>query len=270
MSNYLIGVDIGTGGTKAGLFNEKGKQLALAFKKSTMTHPRPGWIDQKMSDFYETSTAAIKEIMNKANVNPKDVAALAFDGQMSGIGAIDNNWNPVMRYDNWLDTRCEDQIREMDSTAGKEIIKKTGAPPTYSHAPKILWWKKNHPDIFKKINKFIVPSVYVAGKMAGLKVEEAYIDYTYLHFTGFADNQNLIWDDNLCKTFNIPKNKLPKIVSPGTIIGKINKKAARDCNLIEGIPIAAGAGDTTTGYYNSTVSSVKGYGSFKYANRFDF
>ncbi|MFW5987914.1 MAG: xylulokinase [bacterium] len=253
MSNYVIGVDIGTGGTKAGLFNENGQPLALAFKKSTMTHPKPGWVNQKMDDFYKTAIAAIKEIMDKSNVNPEDVAALAFDGQMSGIGAIDNNWNPVMRYDNWLDTRCENQIKKMDSIAGEEIIKKTGAPPTYSHAPKILWWKKNHPDIFKKINKFIVPSVYVAGKLAGLEAKDAYLDYTYLHFTGFADNQNLKWDNNLCKTFDISKSKLPKIVSPGTIIGKISKKAAISCNLVEGIPIAAGAGDTTTSYLGAGI-----------------
>ncbi|MFW6007139.1 MAG: xylulokinase [Halanaerobiales bacterium] len=253
MNNYLIGVDIGTGGTKAGIFDEKGQQLAKAYKESNLRHPEPGLVEQDMEDFYMSVIGTIKEIIKKSGVDPVNVAAIALDGQMSGIGTIDKNWEPVTRYDNWLDIRCEPFIEVMQEKAGKKIFEKAGAPPTYSHGPKILWWKENHPDIFKKIDKFIVPSSYVAGKMAGLKGKEAFIDYTYLHFTCLADNENKKWDKDLCRFFDIPVEKLPRIVEPDTIVGKMTKKAARDCNLIEGIPIVAGAGDTTTTYLGAGI-----------------
>lgn len=253
MAKYLIGVDIGTGGTKAGIFDEEGNQLAGAFEESTLRHPKAGWVEQDMEDFYTSTVNTIRMIMKESGVDPTDVAAIAIDGQMSGIGSIDKNWEPATRYDNWLDIRCEPKIREMQERAGEEILSRAGAPPTYSHGPKIFWWKDNHPRTFDKIAKFIVPAAYTAGKMAGLEAEEAFIDYTYLHFTNLADNEKMEWDEDLCSEFGIPLDKLPRIVEPGEIIGRVTEQAARDCNLVEGIPIAAGAGDTTTTYLGSGI-----------------
>ncbi len=254
MGNYLIGVDLGTAGTKAGIFTEEGNQLAGAYEESRLRHPQSGWVEQDMEDFYRSASLTIREILEKSEVDPADIAAIAIDGQMSGIGTIDKNWNAPTRYDNWLDIRCEPFIKHMNQEAGEEILQKAGAPPTYSHGPKILWWKENHPELFNnEIAKFVVPSCYVAGKMAGLKAEDAFIDYTYLHFTNLADNQKMEWDEELCRRFDIPEDKLPRIVEPWTIIGEVTPQAADDFNLKAGTPIVAGAGDTTTTYLGSGI-----------------
>jgi len=254
MPNYLIGVDLGTAGTKAGIFSENGEAIATAYEESNLRHPRSGWVEQDMEDFYRSASQTISEIMDRSGIDPGDVAAIAIDGQMSGIGTIDENWQAPTRYDNWLDVRCEPQIKEMNREAGEEILRRAGAPPTYSHGPKMLWWQKNHPDIFREeVAKFVVPACYVAGRMADLDYEEAFIDYTYLHFTCLADNQKREWDEDLCEHFNIPREKLPRIVEPWTIIGEVSGKAADDFNLRAGIPIAAGAGDTTTTYLGAGI-----------------
>ncbi len=243
---YLIGVDLGTMGTKAAIFDTKGVLLADAFRESALHYPRPGCVEQDPGDFYTSSAETIKECLNKSGIDPRGVAAIAFDGQMAGIGSVDENWGTPTVYDSWLDTRCKPYIDRMKGDQDL-IIAKAGGPPTYSHGPKILWWMHEQPEVFKKIAKFVVPGCYVAGRMAGLKGEEAFIDYTYIHFSCFSDTQKVRWDEELCGLFEVPMKVLPRIVKPWEIVGKITPQAARDCGLLAGTPIAAGCGDQAAG-----------------------
>jgi len=254
--SYLIGVDIGTTGTKTAIFDIEGRMVADAYEESRIYYPKPGWVEQNQDDFYRSAINTIKEAVVKSSVNPKDVAAIAFDGQMSGIGGIDKKWNPVIRYDSWLDTRCEPYIKFMRERAGDLILEKTGCAPTYAHGPKILWWKKEHKEIFDRIYKFIVPACYVAGKMVGLRGEEDFIDYTYIHFSGFSDIEKMSWSEELCDIFKVPSSKLPRIVQPWDIVGKLTSRAARGCGLIEGIPVAAGAGDQAAGFLGGGIVDI--------------
>lgn len=243
---YLIGVDLGTMGTKAAIFDTGGNLVALAFEESKLLYPKPGWVEQEPEDFYLSSLRTIKECLEKSGVEPGEVAALAFDGQMAGIGTIDAQWQTPTVYDSWLDTRCKpyiDRMREHQDI----IIEKTGGPPTYSHGPKILWWKEEQPEVFRKIVKFVVPGGYVAGRMAGLKGEEAFMDYTYVHFSCLSDTRKAAWDGELCDLFEVPMEKLPRIVKPWEIIGQLTPEAAEGCGLLAGTPIAAGCGDQAAG-----------------------
>jgi len=94
------------------------------------------------------------------------------------------------------------------------------------------------------VAKFVMPSGYVIGKMAGLKAEDAFIDYTFIHFSGFSDAQNGTWSDELCRLCGVDMDKLPRIVDPWQVIGEVTKEAAADFGLAAGTPIAAGCGDT--------------------------
>ncbi len=247
-NSYLIGVDLGTAGTKAAIFDEEGNLIADAYKESRLSYPKPGWVEQELDDFYRSACQTIKEVIEKSKISPHRIAAIAFDGQMGGIGGVDEHWRPVTRYDSWLDTRCEPYIDLMKRQAEDLVLRKTGAAPSYNHGPRILWWKNEAPEVFRKIHKFVMPAGYVAGKMANLKGKEAFIDYTYIHFSGFSSTEDGSWSEELCQMFDIPRDKLPRIVSPWEITGKLSSQAARDCGLIPGIPIAAGAGDQMAGF----------------------
>jgi xylulokinase len=89
---YLIGVDLGTMGTKAAIFDTKGSLLALAFEESRLLYPKPGWVEQDPDDFYYSSLRTIRTCLEKSGVQPSQVAGLAFDGQMAGIGTVDPQW----------------------------------------------------------------------------------------------------------------------------------------------------------------------------------
>ena len=244
MKDLLLGIDIGTTGTKAALFNREGKLLSQGFEPSRLIQVRPGVVEQDLQEIYAETAVAVRKCLSAAAENPQKVAAISIDGQMAGICGIDEGWNPATPYDSWLDTRCEPFVKEMMELAGDRIIRLSGGPASFNHGPKILWWKHERPQTYQRICKFLMPSVYVAGKMAGLKPEDSWVDYTYLHFSCLSDLLGFRWSGELCDLFDVDLGKLPKILNPWERIGDLSEKESRTFGLVPGIPIAAGCGDT--------------------------
>jgi len=243
---YLVGVDLGTTGTKAAIFNQSGKLIADSYEESRLYYPKPGWVEQDPDEIYGSALRTIRECMLKGEVRPERVAAIAFDGQMAGIGSVDAGWATPTCYDSWLDTRCKAYIEKLREHEAR-IIELSGGPPTISHGAKILWWQHERPDVYRRISKFVVPGGYVAGRMAGLRGDEAFIDRTYLHFTCLSDTEKGVWSDELTGLCGIAKEKLPRIVDPWETIGRLTPGAAEACGLRAGTPIAAGCGDQAAG-----------------------
>ncbi|MCF8884657.1 MAG: FGGY family carbohydrate kinase [Nitrososphaerota archaeon] len=242
-SQYFIGVDIGTAGTKASIFDVEGRQLAVAYEESKLYYPRVGWVEQNPEDFYLSTLNTVREVVKKSGIDPREVASIAFSGQMAGILAIDKDWKPVMPYDSWLDIRCKEYIDYLKMNYEEFLIEKTGAPPTVDHLPKMMWWKNERPEVFERVCKFTVPAVYVAGRLAKLKGEDAFYDYTYVTFTGLFDIHKMDWSEELAETFKLPLDKMPRIVKPWEVIGELSSEEAEKMGLVKGIPIVAGAGD---------------------------
>jgi xylulokinase len=244
---YLIGVDLGTSSTKAALFDVDGRLVAEASQEVPLYYPKPGVVEQENDDFYTTAAQTVRRCIESSGIDARQVAALAFDSQMAGVGSIDDDYRPAARFDSWLDMRCQPYIEMMDHQAGDRVTQLTGCAPTCDHGPKMLWWKHERPADYARIRKFLMPSAYVAGRMCGLKAEQAYMDYTFIHFTGFSDSQNLCWSSELCEQFDLDMQKLPQIVEPWKVIGEVTPEAARDFGLAPGTPVAAGCGDTAAG-----------------------
>ena len=240
----MIGVDLGTSGTKAALYQIDGKLIAAASVEVPLFYPKPGVVEQENEDFYTSAAKTVRTCIESSGVEPNEIAAIAFDSQMAGVGSIDEDFKPATRFDSWLDMRCQPYIEWMDKEAGDQITQLTGCPPTCDHGPKMLWWKNELPDTYQRIAKFVMPGTYVVGRIAGLKADQAFIDHTYIHFSGFSDGQKTAWSDELCERFGLDKDKLPKIVDPCDIVGEVSEKAAKEFGLAPGTLIAAGAGDT--------------------------
>jgi hypothetical protein len=117
----------------------------------------------------------------------------------------------------------------------------------------MLWWQNERKADYERIAKFVMPAGYVAGRMAGLDAGEAFIDYTFLHFTGCSDARSGTWSGELCDALGFDAARLTRIVDPWTVAGELTAEAARDFGLPGGIPIAAGCGDTAAGALGSGV-----------------
>lgn len=250
---YIISIDIGTQGTKCILFDRNMNIISEALELSRLISPKPGVVWQEADDIYGSCIRTIKEVMEKSGIAPSDIAAIGIDGQSAGIMGVDSEGEASTIYDSWLDTRCVKYMQEMRQKAEKRIIEITGGPVSYTHGPKILWWMHEQPEAYAKTAKFVLPSGYVSSKLCGLKGEDATLTHTVIHFSGFGDNLNREWSDELLELFGVDKSKMARIASSFEVIGTVTTPVAKECGLIEGIPVVVGAGDTSAGAFGSGI-----------------
>jgi len=255
MGKYLIGVDIGTQGTKAALFSPEMEMVATAFEASRLISPEPGVVWQEPDEMYASACVAIRALMEKAGVDPREVAAIGLDGQMAGIMGVKADGSAATYYDSWLDMRCGRYAEEMNKIAGRRVVELSGGQVTYVHGPKILWWKGEHPDVYDQVDKFVLPHAYIVGRMCALTGEQMYFDYTHLHFSCLADSANKAWSGELLDAFGIAPSKMPRIVSPFEIVGRTTQAFANLSGLVPGIPVAAGCGDTAASTFGAGMFS---------------
>jgi xylulokinase len=239
----FVGCDLGTMGTKAAVVDEEGRILGEAFEEVELRYPGPGRVEQDFEEIESSAHRTIRQAL-QASGRVNDIACVAFSGQMSGIGGIDERFRPATHFDSWLDTRCEPYIVRMSEHADR-ITELSGCPPTYSHGPKILWWQRERPDDFARIARFVVPGGYVAGRLCGLGSEEAYIDRTYVHFSNLSDTARGEWSDELLEAFGVDGRVLPRIVQPLDVVGEVTPEGEQATAIPAGTPVAAGAGDQT-------------------------
>ena len=244
---FLLGVDLGTTATKAALYDLSGGLVSEGRAEVPLYYPQPGSVEQDMGDFYRSAALAIRQCMDSCSVEQSQVSGLAFDSQMAGIGAIDEDFQPAIRFDSWLDSRCQPYIEEMNRRFAIPITALTGCPPTCNHGPKMQWWTNERPSDYDRIVKFITPTAYVAGRAVNLRAVDAFIDPTFLHFTALCDAVAGTWSDELCDKLGIDSRLLPRIVEPCTVVGELGSEAALDFGLKAGTPVAAGCGDTAAG-----------------------
>jgi xylulokinase len=244
----LVGVDIGTQGTKAALFDRAGACLAESYEKSELLHPEPGVIEEDPERQVASVLRTIRQCVEASSSAPGSVAAVGLDGQMAGILGVGADGRAVTPYDSWLDTRCAPYIAVMEREAGEEITRKSGGPPSFNHGPRILWWMHERPEVYRRVRSFVQPGGYAAMRLCGLPAREAFIDPTYLHFSGFGDNARMSWDAELCRRFGLDAGKLPRIVPSQQVVGGLTREAAQTCGLSTGTPVVAGCGDTAASF----------------------
>jgi xylulokinase len=243
----LIGVDIGTQSTKAALFDSTGACLAEAAAPLRLHRSGPDEVEQQPEDFYRATVETIASCVRQASCNPGDVVGIGLAGQMAGVLGIGADGRAVTPYDSWLDSRCRPEVEELDQRLGEELVELTGCPPMVAHLPKMLWWQRKQPQIYARVAKFVMPTAFVAGRLCGLRADDAYVDWTHLHFSGLVDAAQCSWSTELAGETGIDAKRLPRIVAPTEQVGTLTAAAASACGLRPDTPVAAGLGDTAAG-----------------------
>jgi len=243
--SLIITLDLGITLAKCVIYDENGIAVSEAQEEMNLKYPGPGMAEHPSEDFYQASCRMIRKAISNPKINKKDIVCIAADSQMGGVVTVDENYDPVTYFDSPLDNRASAENTFIHKNFGDLIIKKNGAFSWYGQ--KILYWQKKK-DIFKRIKSFIPPSAFVAGKLAGLKGKQAYIDDVSLSLSGISDMKNSKWDSELIKLLGIEPSILPVIKRPTDIIGTITSSSSNDTGLPEGIPIAAGCGDISAGF----------------------
>jgi len=195
---------------------------------------------------YDLARDALREAVAASGAWRNSVAAIAVSGAMGGAMGVDEHWRPVTDWSIVSDNRFMPHALAMQDVAHEAILSLSGTNLPVLGA-KTIWWKKAFPELYAKVAKFVVIGGYIAAKLGGIEIEDAFIDRTYLNFTGIADLRHDSWSEDLCSRFDIDMARLPRIVASNAVIGRLAPETAIECGLQAGTPIVAGAGDKPAG-----------------------
>lgn len=238
---YLIGVDIGTSGTKTVLFDELGAVVASSTVEYPLYQPKNGWAEQEPEDWWNAVSRTLKAVMEESGVAPADVKGVGLSGQMHGLVMLDENGAVLRRSIIWCDGRTTKECAEITERVGaKRLIEITANPalPGFT-AGKILWVRANEPEIYEKCRHILLPKDYIRYQLTGVFATEV----------SDASGMNLLdvpgrcWSDEILEKLDIDKALLPKMYESCEVTGHVTDAAAALTGLAAGTPVAGGAGD---------------------------
>lgn len=242
---YLLGIDIGTSGTKTVLFDEIGNAVSSALKEYPLYKPNIGWAEQDPEDWWKATYETIKEVLYKSCVNAKDVKGIGLSGQMHGAVLLDRDWKVLRKAIIWCDQRSSEECAQITSLIGKERLVEITANPALTGftASKVMWVKNNEPKIFEKVRKVLLPKDYIRFKLTGEFATEV-SDASGMQFMDIPKRK---WSDEVLDKLGIDKSFLGDLYESQEVSGRINKYASELTGLLTGTPVVGGAGDQSAG-----------------------
>ncbi|MGE5109986.1 MAG: xylulokinase [Acidobacteriaceae bacterium] len=242
----LLGIDIGTGGTRAVLVSESGQVLASATHPHVpFQSPRIGWAEQDPHDWWNACKSAIREVIGISQTHPEEIAALALTGQMHGAVLLDDADRVLRPAIIWCDQRSAAECDYLDERIGnRHIIEFTCNPalPNFT-LTKLLWVRANEPEIWKQFRSFLLPKDYVRFRLTGVRA----IDVADASGTLLLDVAHRRWSGPMREACDLPEKCLPDLYESPDIVSTITAEAARETGLQPGTPVVAGAGDQAAG-----------------------
>ncbi|MFI3229201.1 MAG: xylulokinase [Bacillota bacterium] len=237
---FLLGIDIGTSGTKAVLFDEKLNIIDMHDETYPLYTIKEKHIEQQPSDWFSATTKCIKNLVDKNDVGDK-IVGVGVGGQMHGLVLLDEN-NEVLRPSIiWCDQRTERECEEITSVIGAEKLIEITANPALTGftLSKILWVKNNEPEIYSKIAHIMLPKDYINFKLTG-KYSTDVSDASGMQL---LDIKNRCFSKEILSAFDIKEEWLPKLYESEEVIGTVTDAMATATGLTSKCVLIAGAGD---------------------------
>ncbi len=247
--NYYLCFDAGTQSVKAAVYDENGTQAAVDVTPTTLYYPHNGWVQMDVHEYYRLALKGMKacaEQMRAKGIDPADIRAIMGDGIICGIAGINEDGVAITPYINYLDSRTQEDADSLSALNLDIWARETGNPEPLCLFPALhaRWLLRNAPEA-KNIRKFVHNAPYILMRLAGLKAEDAFIDWGAMSGWGLGyDVSAKRWSDEQLQILGIDKGLMPRIVKPWDVIGHLSRENAEITGLPEGIAVCAGAGDT--------------------------
>lgn len=238
---YVIGVDLGTSGTKTVLFSTDGQPLASKTIEYPLYQPQNGWAEQAPEDWWHAACGSMKEVISKSGINPKDIKGIGISGQMHGLVMLDKAGNVLRKSIIWCDQRTAAECEEITNKVGaSRLIELTANPAlTGFTASKILWVRNHEPEVYEKCAHILLPKDYVRYMLTG----EFATEVSDASGMQLLDVPNRCWSDEVLSKLGIDKSLLAKVYESPEVTGKVSAQAAELCGVPAGTPVVGGAGD---------------------------
>ena len=239
---YIIANDIGSQSIKTALYDEEGNLVSFVNQETNIIDEGHGGLVYDGDEVYGQTIKNIRDLLQLSGINPTKVVVISFSGMGGGIIGVDKDWNSTMKYSNPIDIRDHHHFVEMMKTNSK-LIRKLSGTGNPMGANKLIWIKKDMPEVYKRTRKFMMLTQFVQGKFCSFRDEQAIWEFSSVALSGMADSEKYKWSDEICNAINIDIRKLPRIVEPSEIIGNLGKEAAIGSGLVQGVLVVAGAFD---------------------------
>jgi len=242
----FLGIDIGTGGSRAVVINDEGSVVATATTEhEPFASPEIGWAEQAPSDWWRAASAAVREILTTGNIDADEISAVGLSGQMHGSVLLDKNDEVLRPALLWCDQRTGKQCSDINESLGPSRVVELVSNPAVTGftLPKLLWVRENEPDLWSRVDKVLLPKDYVRLRLSGDKAS----DVADCSGTLLFDVPRRRWSSEMLAAFEIDESLMPEVFESTEVTGKVSADGAAETGLRSGTPIVAGAGDNAAG-----------------------
>jgi xylulokinase len=243
---YFLGIDVGTGGTRALIIDELGRVIASATEEHrAFTSPQIGWAEQDPDDWWRACGVAVREVLAKGYLRGNQISCVGLSGQMHGAVLLDDQERVVRPALIWCDVRTEEQTQQLTAQIGIDrLIQLTCNPalPNFT-LTKCLWVRENEPENWSRVRSVMLPKDYVRFRLTG----ERATDVSDASGTLLLDVAHRRWSKEILELVELDESLLPNLYESPEICGKISAEGAAATGLQAGTPVVAGAGDQAAG-----------------------
>jgi xylulokinase len=260
--------DIGTTSVKVVLYARDGRPVRKVIRNYTLTSPAVNWYEADPDVYWDSVVVGTREILAAGEVNPREICTISGCSQGETVIFIGANGRPVRPALVWLDLRARAESDELAALATRDelywVTGQSDFDPTWS-AAKVLWVKKNEPDVFLKTTRFLLVEDYITWRLTGracstpnLLSSSLFVDvHAHRYWNRFVDYLGIA-------------DRLPELLEPGDLVGTLSKSAADELGLERRTLVVKGAMDQATstlgagnilpGIVTETTGSVMGIG----------
>jgi len=237
-----MGIDIGTGGSRALLVDERGQVKAgVTAAHEDMRMERPLWAEQRPENWWDAAVQAIRGVMAQAGVVGAEVKGIGLSGQMHGLVLLDAADQVIRPSLIWCDQRSQPQVDAINARVGRENVLRYIANPmlTGFTLPKLLWVRDHEPQNFERARKMLLPKDYVRLRLTGDYASEV----SDASGTAVFDVVNRRWSHEMMDALGLDRGLLPACCESSDVAGKVSPAVAELTGLRAGTPVAGGGGD---------------------------
>ncbi len=239
---YLMGIDLGTSGVKAGIMDAEGNIVGTGHEDYDVRTPCPGYAEQDIVRLWEAAARTIKQALANGNINPSDIKGIGLSGQMHGLVLLDRRMEPVRPAIIWADQRTKKEIDSIYGIVGMDEFRKTtlNSLSTGFFICSLLWVRDNEAENYSKAYKAILPKDYIRYRLCGGLAT----DVTDASSTLAFDTAKRSWAFDIIEKIGIRPELFPEYGEAYQVAGEISGECAEETGLSRGTPVVYGGGDS--------------------------
>lgn len=241
MAAYFMGIDLGTSSVRAYVIDFDQNRTAVAGEGYDVQIPQLGYAEQDPQLWYEKATAVIRRVLSESGIDPREIVAVSFSGQMHGLVALDEADRPVMNVPLWLDQRCADDLKDIYAILGEDFARENlqNRIGTGFLMSSLYWMKVHQPALYARTARVMLPKDYIKFRLSG----RITTDFSDASGSLAFDNVRMCWSEKVLNALGLNEDIFPQCLPSTAVIGTICAEAARDTGLWEGTLVVNGGAD---------------------------